>query len=362
MTGFAVNPADLQAFANLLGGPAGQAGNQQEAAGEASRYLTRNATLPQDTTDSLFGRVGLKHKEIMSLVSQGFSNTGRAAGGSAQALIEVAQYYESTDAANAALVDATIPHTQPIEGPTPSHISLTGLPDAAAKLVTPQVPADFPDPSEPIREVLNWLTGSGEIEQLVTEMLGWNPYQRAGEFFGGDWHAFARAGDAFGAAGECEWTIADNISSANDAVAQTWQGNAADAAQSYFGVLSGDIDGFGAAVNSLRQGYQELATSAYLASVGMQDLLHTLTDDVMTAVLALGAGLTPELANLLVHLFPEFVKTYMINISMAIAAAEILTSLALNIQATNDIRDETSYVRGEQPGGAPYQPPKQLVH
>lgn len=361
MDGFSVNPADLKTFAGVLGGPGGQAGNQQEATDEANRYLSRNATLPQDTTDSLFGRVGLKHKEIMSLVHQGFSNSGKALGGSAQSLIEVAQYYQSTDEANAAMVDATIPHTKTyykeFNDPDPS---LTGLPDAAGQLVAPQVPADYPDPLNPIRNVLNVVTESGFVEAAVTSLLGWNPYERAGVLFGGDWRAFAQAGYAFGAAGKCAQMICENMQRANDAVAETWHGNAADAAHYYFVELSGDINSFGGAVASLQQGYLELASSAYLASEGIADLLHSLTDDVMIAALALGGGLSPAAAYRLAHVLPEFVKSFLAQVGLVWALMEILDSLGHNIQATNDIRDETGGVG--QPDAAPYTPPKQLVH
>jgi uncharacterized protein YukE len=361
VNGFSVTPADLQAFAGVLGGSGGKAGNQQEATGEANRYLSRYATLPPDTSDSLFGRVGLKHQEIMSLVHQGFSNSAVALGGSAQSLIEVAQYYQSTDEANAAMVDATIPHTQTFyQGYNFPDPTLTGLPDAADQLVAPQVPANYPDPLEPIRNVLNVVTGSGFVEAAVTALLGWNPYERAGVLFGGDWRAFGQAGYAFGSAGKCAEMICENMQRANDAVAKTWHGNAATAAHYYFVELSDDINCFGGSVAQLQVGYEELAASAYLASEGIADLLHSLTDDVAIAGLALGGGLTPAAANRLVHLLPEFVKSFLAQVGLVWGLMEILDSLGHNIQATNDIRTETGNV--EQPAAAPYTPPKQLVH
>lgn len=353
MAGLTVNPADIQAFADMLEKRAGQ-----DAAEEAQRYLARYATLPEETRDSLFGRVGLHHQQIYHWVSQGLHNIDKAAGGSAKALVEVKQAYLNTDAASAARIDATIPGTtRPQELPDPK-ASFT-VPDPADQLKAPSVPDDYPDPLQPVRDVLNIVTGSGPVEYLVTQTLGWNPYERAGVVFAGDWHAFAQAGEAFSALGDCIDEIGGNIGSGNDRLGQTWHGNAADAAYTYFDVLFNEVSEFGETVGQLRQGYLGVADSAYVTSMGVADLLHDMTDDVTIVIATFASGGTAEIASKLLHILPEFAKKLLEKLTYAMAIAEILAGLARNIGATGELRDEASYI--EPPDGDPYKPPKQLV-
>lgn len=360
MWGFSVNEQDLQTYAGLLGGTGGKPGNQQEAVDEAARYLARYATLPEGTANSLFNRAGVHHAEIYGAVSQGLSNTGHALSGSAADLLTAKQRYEAADLATEQRIDATLPHADRPPQPFGAQASFTGLADAATLLKPPSVSADYPDPTAPVRDLLNWISGSAIVESVVTEALGWNPYERYAEAFAGDWHAFAAAGKAFGAAGGCVSQAGWNIGSGNQALGQTWHGNAADAAFGYFDGLANDVRFFGDAVSGLEQPYLELADSAFAASQGIADLLHSLTDDVLLIIIGVATGGTLEAASKLAHLLPEFAKAFLDKLGSAMALAELLSGMARELQAAGDIHEAAGYVYGSPVPAAPYQPPPQL--
>jgi hypothetical protein len=361
MSGFSVSGQDLQSYAYLLGAAGGKPGSQQEAVDEASRYLAKYATLPEGTSNSLFGRVGVHHAEIYSAVSQGLKHADHALGGSAQALLTVKQNYAGAEVAIEAQIDATLPHVSRPPQPFGYQSSFSGLTDPATLLKTPDVPGDYPDPTGPVRSLLNWITGSAVVESVVTQALGWNPYERYAEAFAGDWHAFARAGQAFGSAGSCAWQVGDNIGSGNQALGRAWQGNAADAAFAYFDTLASDVRFFGNAVSGLEQPYLELADSAFAASQGIADLLHELTDDVLLIIITVAAGGTIEIAARLAHLLPEFAKAFLEKISSAMALAELLVGMARELQAAGDIQGAAGYVYGSPVPGGAYQPPSALA-
>ena len=359
MTGFSVNLADVQSYANVLD-------NQQPATAAASHYLGRYATLPPATADSLFARVAVHHSEIYNMVAQGVHDTSHALGGSAQALLRVKSAYQSLDTASAARIDSTVRDVSRSDDHEGVQGSFSNLPDPTKELKTPEVPEEYPDPFQPVRQLYSDITGSSTVEYVVTQAIGWNPYDRYAKAVAGDWRAFARAGDAFGAVGNCLFTISSNVGSGLVALGQTWQGNASDQAYSYFDYLQSCIEDFGVNVGNLKQGYLEFADSAYSASVGVADLLHTFTDDVVKVIGVFATGGTPEIASKIVHLLPEFVKDFLDKLGLVIATAEILAGLARNIQASDDIRQAANMVRGDDvydpAEWAPYKPPPQLVH
>ena len=360
MSGFLVNEQDLQNYADLLGGTRGKPGNQQEAVDAASRYLAQYAKLPDGTTDSLFARLGVHHAKIYSAVRQGLENADHAINGSAVALLTVKQRYQAADAAAEQQIDAILPHADRPPQPFGGKADFTGLPDAATLLKTPNVPPDYPDPTAPARDLLNWISGSAIVESVVTQALGWNPYERYAEAFAGDWHAFASSGMAFGAVGNCLAQVGYNIGSGNQALGQTWQGNAADEAYRYFDELANDVRFFGDAVSRLEQPYLEVADSAFAASQGMADLLHSFTDDVVLIITGVAAGGTLEVASRLVHLLPEFAKAFLDKLGSAISIAELLAGMARELQVAGDIKDAAGYLYGSPVAGGPYQPPAQL--
>lgn len=361
MAGFTVTTADVQSYADLLAGPT--PGNQHEATVDAGRYLARCATLPEDTADSLFARLSAHHAEIYDAVRHGLRNASDAVGGSARALLSVSRAYQDTENSISRQIDATVPPPRngrpdyPYGGPT----GFTGLPDPAAQLTTPDVPPDYPDPLEPVENVLDWVSRSEIVKQVVTHALGWDPYERYAQAFAGDWRAFARAGMAFGAVGRCEYQVAQNMGSGNQALGRTWQGNAADAAFVYFNGLADDVSEFAFALDKLDHAYRELADSAFAASKGIADLLHDLTDDVLTIIIVFATGGTVEVASKLLHILPEFAARFLERLTSAWSIAELLTGMARELEAAADIRDAAGYVYGDPLNEGAYAAPKQLV-
>jgi hypothetical protein len=356
VTGFSVNRADLQSYADVLG-------HQQQASAAASHYLARYATLPEATADSLFAQVALHHTEICSAVDHGLHDTSQALGGSAQALLSVKRAYQNLDAASAARIDGTIQDVARSNGEQGVRGSFTGLPDPTKELRAPEVPEGYPDPFQPARNLLDEVTMADKVQYVVTQAIGWNPYERYAQAVAGDWHAFARAGQAFVAVGNCVQAISGNVGSGNVALGQSWQGNASDQAYSYFYGLQCAISTFGENVISLDPAYREFADSAYLTSSGVADLLHGFTDDVVKVITVFAAGGTAEIASRIVHDLPDFLKEFLDKLGLCIGTAEILAGLALNIQASNDVRQAAGYVRGaDSPAPPRYKPPPQLVH
>lgn len=100
-------------------------------------------------------------------------------GRSARALLSVSRAYQDTENSISRQIDATVPPPRngrpdyPYGGPT----GFTGLPDPAAQLTTPDVPPDYPDPLEPVENVLDWVSRSEIVKQVVTHALGWDPYE-----------------------------------------------------------------------------------------------------------------------------------------------------------------------------------------
>lgn len=94
-------------------------------------------------------------------------------------------------------------------------------------------------------EIAQWIGGINDavsmnfwIREVFKELIGRDPVYDVIQMFSGDWEVFGRYGHAWLTAGGAVDDMRSNIEYLDDALAQTWSGNAADAAFSYLQHLS----------------------------------------------------------------------------------------------------------------------------
>ncbi|MFI6998755.1 hypothetical protein [Nocardia sp. NPDC050175] len=121
------------------------------------------------------------------------------------------------------------------------------------------------------------------VDQFIVQVIGKDPLAWATTEFAGDWAQIQKAGAAI-----------RNLSKYNDSYARTvhsavkevdsWHGNAADSARSYFDDFRDAINNQIAPLKNIAQDIDTFALSAYYAAQGISFLIQSIID---TAVIAL---------------------------------------------------------------------------
>lgn len=266
MTGFKVEPGDIEGFGKLVGRAA-------EDVTAAITYLGENAKLDGK------GAVG-EFWELVTTEHDDYVSSGRSVLDKLQGVLDAAegeltksaQYYRETDRDEAASMDATYPGSKrPGKGDTQEkgNAAFDDAQDATSLLKAPSEPSGYLGGHaaefqfSPVSKSFGTLLDFGSPSALVNEgfklVLGIDPMGEVLKKVTGDWDTYTQCGQAWAALGAFCGALAENVSKGNNTLEASWDGNSADAAWVYFDELSNKIAELEDSFTNLRGNYDSIA-------------------------------------------------------------------------------------------------------
>lgn len=283
---FAISPAALTAHASTLRTCA-------ESTSTAKSYASDHLTLEVYEAGVLFQQARVKVGELRDGIRSYLDTLNTADTASATELDATATRSIELDDTVEAELDAAYPDSGAVVSlPADSSPANVCVAPPETALVAPPTSA----PTDLATEILttNWLSPSTLLDQaigLITGMFGLDsPFERVGKSFGGDWDHLYESGEATKNLATYIELQADARRSAMATTAQSWEGEAATAATTFFarqgevldeaaGLLKDTAPEFDAVVHGMR-------ASANLAS----GLMSTIIDASLIAWGCYAAG------------------------------------------------------------------------
>ncbi|MFI7118353.1 hypothetical protein [Amycolatopsis sp. NPDC049868] len=211
-------------------------------------HFDQKATLSQPGL-GILGFLGDAHEEARRMAGERTELLTRIAGNSVAAVRTAAKWYEDTDAEKAAKMDATYPAATPGKLDTKEEVESYGVqthnvytfqdialpnhelsahPDPAA--LRPQVNSidDF------VHLLGDLMSPTAYLRAIIKNTFGADPIDEAIQFFAGDWEQLATCEAVWFECMKSVGAMAENLHYSDEALAQVWKGNAADAAIGFF--------------------------------------------------------------------------------------------------------------------------------
>lgn len=160
----------------------------------------------------------------------------------------------------------------------------------AAALADPTSSDPVPDLLENVIGISQYISLSYWVGQAIDLFFDVNPFEWVAEQFAGDWEAVQKAGVALENLGEFSLDYSTAISSGLSTVAHDWQGNAADAANTYFSGLAGTVKEQESSLSSMAREFKQSAVGMYETANGIKGMLETLLDLLIAIGLELAAA------------------------------------------------------------------------
>jgi uncharacterized protein YukE len=121
-------------------------------------------------------------------------------------------------------------------------------------------------------------------------VLGFNPIGRVQEWTFGDWAALATMAPVLTNVGTALHDLAFNIQSGTTTLHPLWQGNAGDAAYSYFTELASAIVALEVPISEIGKAYLDMADAVWAVGEAMGGVIKGMTDAAIIAGIAAAAG------------------------------------------------------------------------
>ncbi|MGW6904984.1 hypothetical protein [Streptomyces sp. NPDC054940] len=169
-------------------------------------------------------------------------------------------------------------------------MSFTDVAEPVAHLKAPGAPEEFHSPLEFLNKVSDLISPTYWVSEILEAAIGFNPMDKAKEYFAGDWEAYAKCAEAWENLGKLCEDIGRNVDSGNQSLDASWDGNAADAAFLYFKSLAERCDSLQADLNSLSEKYGVVAHGVWSTAEAVGAILGQIGDAAATAAISAAAG------------------------------------------------------------------------
>jgi len=136
---------------------------------------------------------------------------------------------------------------------------------------------DYLSPSKWVFDIVKSLTGVDILGELVSPFVG-------------HWERVSAYGDALTKVSQCLTGVSTNVSNVNGALDTQWDGNAADAANVYFGSVGTSLRLHSEALAKAGERYQELAAGMYHHHVAAEHLLKLVFDEAIAIAVWAAVG------------------------------------------------------------------------
>ncbi|MEV5748309.1 hypothetical protein AB0L00_10860 [Actinoallomurus sp. NPDC052308] len=291
MTELRVTPDDLESYGKLVN----RVGDQGV---RADKYLSRYSDL--GSADGLLIKIinPASHSAIYS-AHQVLENLQKAGWRSYHGLQGAAVYYRKTEHKTAAKVDATYPKaarpgshlTDLGSAPVQTH-HFEDQEDPLTYLKEPDVGEveASAGPMDDVTSLFEAVAPSTTVVEFVKMVTGHDPAEQAGEWFGGDWKAYAECGGAFENIGAMMNSVSTNIQQGANELRDSWQGNAADAAQGFFSNLSTAVGQQDTVFSTIGAEYKKAAAGVAKLAEDGAGLYKGMIDHAIIGSIALAAA------------------------------------------------------------------------
>jgi hypothetical protein len=275
MMGFRVQPEWIAKYADVIRAQSGHAGKAHDY---ADQHLSM--TWPEQGLLSYWWG---PHDRLHAAAANHMADLAKVCDMSQGQLQTAVAYYQRADQTSAQKFDDALPGIEVADTGPPVNPALTYVYERNApegRLNPPGRPEEFHNPLEPINAISNWLSPGWWINEVLDQTINCNPKDAVAQLLLGDWEAFARCGGALNALAFFCRDVADNVRLNVDNLMSTWQGHAAQAAQSYFMTLAGAVRGHQEAFERLRDAYHGQAHGAWEFSEAAGDIIQGIFDTI----------------------------------------------------------------------------------
>ncbi|MFC7451228.1 hypothetical protein [Rhodococcus daqingensis] len=153
-----------------------------------------------------------------------------------------------------------------------------------------------PEGSDPIPDLLedalglSVLSPSFYVQKFCESIFGVNPWDWAAEQLSGDWDGVKRAGDAVHNLAAYNAAVGASIRDGIEALDGSWHGAAADSARRYFDDLAKSVARQEGPLKDIGMQMDQLAIAMYELSKAVGDALSSITDKAIIALVEIAAG------------------------------------------------------------------------
>ncbi|MEU1254403.1 hypothetical protein ACWHLZ_24350 [Streptomyces chartreusis] len=294
---FSVEAADLDGYAKLIT----RAGEDIQASID---FMQKNAAI-EDSIGDLWQSVFVPHGQHLSDAKSCLNGFKRILDGSSRELAKSAKYYRQTDGDQARQLDATYPQSKAdrkgdLSEAKGSSANFADKEDASSHLKPPGgadgYVADWAGEfsEHPLEKLagtaLDFASPSATVLEFIKMMTGWDPLGDFVSWMAGDWESFLNCADVWGGLADLCGSISRNIKAGNIELDGTWQGNAADAAYTYFDELGSNLLNLQETFNSLKDYYFRVSGEVYSFAEFYKGVLVDVLDLGLKAMLNWLAG------------------------------------------------------------------------
>jgi uncharacterized protein YukE len=286
MSGFHVAPGALDTYAKTLGGDSGAL--DSKFANDAKPYVEKWVKLESGDGGMIFNFLVGKVGEVCDRLNSDFASIASCLTGSAGGLTRSAQAYLAQDRASADHLDsiyktgAVTPLDDSVDAKDPEV-------DPSSKLTEPSSEGAVPDMVQQILDGAGFFSESEIVLKILTvcglDVEGW-----VKERFFGNFEAVAKSRNAVKNLANFDTATATNIAEGAQTMLSSWQGNAADAAHSYFDQLSNGIEGHANALSQVAQRYDAVLVAIQQAGSAIMGGITAALDAGVEAGAALAAA------------------------------------------------------------------------
>lgn len=157
-------------------------------------------------------------------------------------------------------------------------------------LKAPGTPDDFKSPLECLNKAGDLISPTYWASEIIAMSTGFNPMDKAKEYFAGDWEAYAKCAEVWENLGRMCAGISGNVDTGNRELDSTWDGNGADSAFGYFRALAERCDELRSDLDTLGTEYRVVSHGVWSTAEAVGAILGQIGDAAATAAIAAAAG------------------------------------------------------------------------
>jgi hypothetical protein len=139
-------------------------------------------------------------------------------------------------------------------------------------------------------DAFNYISPSAWVNDIIEKTTGVDIFGYASDAFTGEWVALYKFGDALTNVARAVQQIGIDIQTGAMKADETWNGNAGDAAYTYFSTLAAAVSGQQAALDAAARGYHEAARGAWQLSNQLGNVLQAVVDEAILMGIAAAVG------------------------------------------------------------------------
>ncbi|MER7455647.1 hypothetical protein [Micromonospora sp. NPDC126480] len=326
---FFVEPAALVNYARQL----------DRASDDASAIAGYVGTYAKEATGGeLIAIAAEGHRHAVTVISDTLRRLTTLLDASGPELAAAAAYYRQTDLAAAASLDRTLLGAAPCQPSTAVEQELAAIAcpppsftdtrDATGHLTPP------PEPDAPPNALawMDYLSPTSWAMKGFDIVFGFDPISWLQERMFGNWETLATMQPVLANTGFALHDLALNTQSGAGSLRQMWQGQAGEAAYSYFTQLANGAAGLRGPLNDIGHEYKVMADSVWSINEALGGVIKGLVDAAIIAGIAAAAGTATSATGI------GAVVGY------GVAAGEIAYMLKLWAQATQLYQHATAAV------------------